>query len=169
MTISVRARALTAGAALVAIIALSGCSALNGLFGEPVTRDADTQEVTEAGTADVFSLRVGDCFDDEAFEAEIEDVAAVPCTEPHDNEIFHSFEMPAGEWPGDEAIDTASLEQCTAAFATFVGIAYESSALDWSTITPLQDGWETIDDREVLCIAWDPAGKLQGSIAGIAR
>lgn len=169
MTSSARARTLAAGGLLVAAITLGGCSVLDGLVGEDVTRDSDTQEVTEAGTADVFSLREGDCFDDESTGTEISDVPAVPCAESHDNEIYLSFEMPDGDWPGDDGIDLAAEEQCGPAFDEFVGLAYDSSTLDWFPITPLQDGWESVDDREILCVIWDPAGKVEGSLAGVAR
>lgn len=168
MTSFTHARIAAAGALLLAAAALGGCSALSGIFGGNVTRDAQTQEVTEAGTADVFTLRVGDCFDDTS-GTEIADVPAVPCTQSHDNEVYHSFEMPAGEWPGDEGIDAAANEQCGPAFDAFVGLAYDASTLDWFPITPLQGGWETLDDREILCAVWDPAGKVEGTLAGVAR
>lgn len=86
-------RALTrpalVGAVLLVGLGLTGCSALgNILSGETVTRDESSQEVTEGGTADVFSLRVGDCFDDEdTTSEEVSQVPAVPCSDPHDNEI----------------------------------------------------------------------------------
>lgn len=168
MNSSTRARITAAAAILVVTAALGGCSALGSILGENVTRDSDTQEVTEAGSADVFTLRTGDCFDDTE-GTEISDVPAVPCAESHDNEVYHSFEMAAGEWPGDEGIDAAADEQCSAEFDTFVGLAYAESTLDWFPITPLQSGWETVDDREILCAVWDPAGKIEGSLAGVAR
>lgn len=168
MPMSWPTRAAAALALAVAATGVTGCSALSGMFGESATRDAETQEVTDGGSADVFSLRVGDCFDDSPGGA-ISDVPAVPCNEPHDNELYHSFEMPEGEWPGDEAVDAAADEQCTAEFEVFVGMDYASSTLDWFPITPLQDGWESIDDREILCAVWDPNGMIEGTLAGAAR
>ena len=58
---------------------------------------------------------------------------------------------------------------CIPEFATFVGLAYEESALDYWPMYPTAGSWEN-GDREVLCIAWDPSGaKLTGTLAGAAR
>lgn len=164
------ARVAVGATILLAAGGFTGCSALAEVLGmETATRDAESQEVTEAGNADVFSLRVGDCFDDDSMTGEISDVPVVPCGESHDNEVYYAFEMPAGDWPGDTAIDEAALEQCDPQFATFVGLSYAESTLDWFPITPTQDGWESIGDHEILCAIWDPAGPVSGSLAGVAR
>lgn len=162
-------RALCATTLVVSASFLGGCSAIEGLLGSSTAaRDAETQEVTEAGDADVFSLRVGDCYNDTSGES-ISDVPAVKCSDPHDNEIYFTFVMPAGEWPGDEAITAAAEEQCGAQFDIFVGLPYAESVLDWYPITPLEEGWNEIDDREILCAVWDTTGQISGSLAGVAR
>lgn len=164
-----RTRLAAAGILLVAGLALSGCSAIQGIFGGPsVSRDADTQEVTEAGTADVFTMRVGDCYDDQSAD-EVSDVPAVPCADPHDNEAYFQFSMDGDEWPGDDAITAAADEQCTPEFEKFVGIAYADSVLDWYPITPTQGSWEELGDRVVICSIYEPSTKVQGSLAGVAR
>lgn len=167
-----RVRSTFAAVALLSVVALGGCSAIQGLVGggETVARDSDTQEVTEAGTADVFSLRVGDCFDDADTDSEeISSVAAVPCAEPHDNEIYYEFTMPEGEYPGDEAINAAADEQCALQFDTFVGLAYAESVLDFFTVTPTEGSWTGADDRVVQCAIYEPSVRVEGSLAGVAR
>lgn len=162
-------RLLCASTLVVSAGLLGGCSALESITGAgSAARDADTQEVTEAGDAGVFTVRVGDCYNDTE-GTEVSDVPVVPCAEPHDNEIYYTFTMPAGEWPGDEAIAAAAEEQCGAQFDAFVGLAYAESALDWYPITPLESGWNEIDDREIICAVWDPAGQVTGTLAGVAR
>ncbi|MET0297340.1 MAG: septum formation family protein [Microbacterium sp.] len=168
MNSSTRARMAAAGALVLATALLGGCSALDGILGGSVTRDAQTQEVTEAGDADVFTLRVGDCFND-VDATEVTEVPAVPCADAHDNEVYLSFDMPDGEWPGQEAIDAAAEAECTPAFSSFVGLDYDSSSLDWYAIYPVQGGWEDLGDREILCAVWDPAGMIEGTLAGAAR
>jgi hypothetical protein len=78
---------LVAAVFSVGALTLSGCSAISDLFPEEAARDADTQEISEAGEADVFSLAIGDCFNDQEAE-EISSVPALPCTEPHDYEAY---------------------------------------------------------------------------------
>ena len=155
-------------AAAVLALGLGGCSALSGIFGQSAARDADSQEITAPGSADVFTLRVGDCFDDNS-ETEISDVPGVPCANPHDNEVYYTFQMPEGDYPGKAAITAAAEEGCVPQFESFIGISYSDSKLDWFPLTPLEDGWNSLNDREIVCAAYDPDGKVTGSLAGVAR
>jgi hypothetical protein len=167
----VLARSTFAAVALLSVITLGGCSAIQGLLGgETVARDADTQEVTEAGTADVFSLKVGDCFDDETGATEeVSSVPAVPCAEAHDNEIYYEFSLPDGEFPGADAIDAAVTEECIPQFDTFVGLAYEESELEFFPFTPTEEGWNAASDRVVQCVIYEAGVRVEGSLAGVAR
>ncbi|XBH20833.1 septum formation family protein [Jonesiaceae bacterium BS-20] len=132
-------------------------------------RDADTNEITEAqDRADVFEMRVGDCLKTSALGDEVASVPVVPCSEEHEDEIYFSFEIPDGDFPGDAEIDAAAETTCTREFSNFVGTAYEASTLDWSPFTPSAGSWSE-GDREVLCVAFDPDGLTTGSLAGAAR
>lgn len=134
--------------ALVTAVALSGCSEGN-----------------------VFELAVGDCFDDtaELGGGEVSDVPVVPCDEPHDNEVFHTFEVPDGEFPGEEALVALAEETCVPAFEEWVGIEYASSSLDMFPITPTESSWST-GDREVVCALYDlEQEQLEGSMQDAAR
>lgn len=94
---------------------------------------------------------------------------AVPCAEPHDNEVYHSFLMPDGEFPGQAAIDAAVEETCLNEFESFVGMAYDVSTLDIFPLTPTEQGWDELADREIICTVYDPAGQTSGSLKGAAR
>lgn len=147
--------------------AVLGATTLAACGEDEATRNTDTNEVETAGEADVFSLQVGDCFDDPD-SGTIEDVAAVPCADSHDNEIYHSFEMEDGDWPGDDAVQAAAAEGCDAEFEPFAGIAYDESLLDWAPITPTEGSWESGDDREILCTIYDTQGPVEGTLEGAA-
>lgn len=123
-----------------------------------------------ACSGSVFTLAVGTCFDDEGLSSEVTDVPVVDCDEPHDNEVFHVFDLPDGDWPGDEAVLDAADEVCLgSAFADFVGTAYLDSEVDAFSITPTQGSWEQADDREVICAAWVPGERPTGTLAGAGR
>lgn len=168
-----RTRTAVVGGLVIVGLGLGGCSAIQGLIGggQNVTRDAESQEVTEAGTADVFTMQVGDCFDDDPSAGEeVGDVPAVPCAEPHDNEVYYEFSMTGDEWPGDDAITAEAEAQCTPAFEEFVGIAYADSVLDWFPFTPTEGSWTELGDRVVQCAVYDASyAKVEGSLAGVAR
>ena len=158
-----------AAAALALAVVLSGCAGLDvfGARGEP-ERDADTKEITSSGQADVFAIEVGDCLD-EASADEVSEVPVVPCSEPHDQEVFSEFLLTETEWPGVEAIEEASITRCDAAYEVFVGVTWDESELDWYPFTPTEDGWETLGDRLVQCVSYDPEGKTTGTLKGAAR
>ncbi len=127
----------------------------------------DAGEITSAGAVDAFEVRVGDCFDDEAFEStEISEVPGVPCSEPHDNEVYATFDVP-GEWPGEERIEELAYAGCHERFADAIGKSYEDSVIDYTTIYPSRGSWTQRDDREVVCVAYHMEfEKLTGTIIG---
>lgn len=158
-------RSLLVTAAVVAVgVTVSGCSALLGPA-EPV-RDDETGEITEASEADVLALRVGDCLGPNDLEGDIESVATTPCSEPHGQEIYASTVLPEGDYPED--IEALADDFCMGEFEGFVGLSYEESELYLAPMYPLQAGWESLDDREVLCLI-SAEEDVTGTLKGAAR
>lgn len=95
MTIARTTRLVAVPIAALLALTLGGCSAITDLLGgQNVTRDSDTQEVTEAGDADVFSLQRGDCFNDES-ASEVSEVPAVLTTRSTSSSICPRGNIPA--------------------------------------------------------------------------
>ncbi|MBO9626475.1 MAG: septum formation family protein [Microbacterium sp.] len=165
-----RALALVGSAAALSI-ALTGCSALNGILGGgsgDANRDEETGQVTESANIGIFSLKVGDC-KMASGSGLVSDADVVPCTEPHDEEVYFDYTMPDGEY-SEEAINAASEEQCTGeGFTNFVGIAFNDSTLNVYPLTPTEDTWNEYNDRVIQCIISDPAGQISVSLKGAAR
>jgi hypothetical protein len=170
MKMRTRRALMVAGTAIAASVALSGCSAINSILGggpADADRDEETGQVTESANIDVFSLKVGDCKMSSA-SGLIEAVDVIPCTEPHDEEVYYEFAMEDGEF-SDADVDAAT-EQCVGdAFTSFVGVAWDSSTLEVYPITPTQETWDQLNDRIIQCVISDPAGPTTGSLAGSAR
>lgn len=122
--------------------------------------------VIAAGQTTVFGLRQGDCYDD-APASDGLTVTALPCADPHDNELFHRFTLPAGPFPGADAqadIDAA----CLQAFEQFTGAAHGTSTLEFFTDWPTEQLWD-MGDRDVHCVLFAANGsKLTGSMADSA-
>lgn len=120
------------------------------------------------GGQDVMSLRIGDCFDENASLQQGGEVSSVPdidCDEPHDFEVFHLADY-AGSTFSPARIDDFAIESCYAAFSRYVGRSYESSSLDFTWLSPTPDGWDE-GDREIVCVAYRmDMGKLRGSVRG---
>ena len=118
----------------------------------------------------VFDLGVGDCFNDENLETEVvTDVSTVPCSEPHDNEIYFEFSMTDPAFPGQNAAFEAANQRCREEFEAFVGLDYFESDLDAFSIVPTPESWEE-GDRGALCALYAvDLSKLTGSMRGAAR
>ena len=152
-----RALVLT-GSAVAVSLALTGCSAINSILGggrADADRDEETGQVTESANIDVFSVKLGDC---------MLETGSGMLTE----EVFYEIKMDDGEY-SEDAISAASEECIGDAYTSFVGVSYQDSALDVTTLTPSQDSWEQANDRVIQCIIVDPAGQVEGSLKGAAR
>lgn len=152
---------------------VSGCSFLEP-EADPAVRDETTGEITESSDADVFSLKVGDCFNQETSEetseetTEVSSVPTVPCAEPHDNEAYAASDMPDGDFPGDQAVSDAADTFCYDEFEKFVGMNYDESELDLRSLFPTDVSWAE-GDQEILCFVFSPDGPVTGTLAGAAR
>ncbi|HEY6414866.1 MAG TPA: septum formation family protein [Acidimicrobiales bacterium] len=155
------------GLAVLAIAVAGGLGACGSDSDEPA-RDEDTDEVTEAGDADVFEMAVGDCLVDQSLTGEVTEVPVVPCDQPHASEIFYSHIIDGDTLPDPTAMEAIVDEQCVGNFEGFVGMPYEQSVLEVTWLEPTAGSWDA-GDRELLCMVADPAGDVTGSLAGVAR
>lgn len=153
------------GVALTTVILgaafLTGCTASTEALEEP----SATPSPVPSGQANVFSLVVGDCFDDEG-QTELTTVEIIDCNQPHTYEAYFSVLMDDGEFPGEEAIAAFADEQCRIAFEQFVGVAEPETSLAFTYYSPLQESWDTGNDREILCIAGDLNGPVAEPLVG---
>ena len=136
-------------------------------------RDA-SGAIVEEGTVSAFQMRVGDCFQDSSSASaaenyEVSEVRGVPCSEPHDNEVFAVFDLDTPSFPEGDAIVDLAMSSCLDRFEGFVGKDYESSSLDITAMYPTQESWNRQNDREVVCAVYDMnLNQLVGSAAGTA-
>ena len=138
---------------------------------DDASRD-ETGQITSGGDLDVMAMQVGDCFDDpEGDEDMVVGVAAVPCSEPHDNEVFAVLSLSAvfadGGFPGDDALWDHSYEVCSgSAFDSYVGTHYLESSLEVFSFTPSEESWSD-GDREFVCVLYSlDFAKLTGTARG---
>lgn len=151
---------LIAGAILFGFV-VSACAT------EPARNDAG--EIQEEGELSVFSFRIGDCFNDPSDDVdEVSDVSAVPCTGPHDNEVFHLYDLPDGSFPSSSTVEATIEVECLPAFEDYVGISYQISELFLYPITPTEASWDQ-SDREVVCALYAEEQQLDGSMKGSNR
>jgi len=175
----------------LAALALAGTTFLAGCGGtaadEPAEAAAPTGTTTtepaasaSAETVDTFAVEVGDCIvypkeqqremeqATEATEAPME-IETVPCEEPHDSEVYAVFDLPDGDFPGEEEVTAAADDGCFNEFEPFVGNSYDNSVLDIEYFFPSQESWSFDGDRQVVCMVYHLEGEpLVGSAKGSA-
>jgi len=125
--------------------------------------------IVGAGDVSAFSIRLGDCFNDDASrdpaDTEISGVRGVPCAEPHDNEVYAVYDLTLDAFPQDDSIGNVAMDGCLQHFEAYVGRAYETSSLDIFSIYPTAESWSQSGDREVVCALYDlEYKKLQGTM-----
>tara|TARA_Y100000996_G_scaffold196730_1_gene154293 strand:+ start:1396 stop:1914 length:519 start_codon:yes stop_codon:yes gene_type:complete len=168
------------GALLVGVatsIAVCGCEGYTEMKDDTqLSTEVDSERVSKeeshlTQTADPFALEAGDCFDDTAMGInEVSEVPEVPCLLPHDNEVYALFELPPGDFPGDEEVEASAALGCYERFADAIGKNYEESELDFLAMHPTEASWTQISDREVVCLAYHMEyQKLTGSVLGSGR
>ena len=150
------------------IYALIGLGVITYNVSTQADRDRAGEIVSE-GNVDPFTMQLGDCFDNTSSlvndeMGEVSNLPGVPCSQPHDNEVFAIFDLDQPTFPGSAQISELSFQACLDRFESFVGLDYESSSLDIAALYPSKESWSRQGDREVVCAVYDMnLGKLTGS------
>ena len=124
------------GALALASLSLSGCSTIGAAVARAHGASA-TQASADPGTSkDVFTLKVGDCFNNPA-DGVVTDVNTVSCDTPHDFEDYHHFSLTFASYPAEKTITDKADDVCGGnAFTTFDGVEYGSSTLGLTYSVP---------------------------------
>ena len=118
-----------------------------------------------------FDLEVDDCWLVPMVEIDANDTVLIDCEQPHQYQVYYitDYAGDTDEFPGKQAMENAADEACIAAFENYVGIDYDSSEFDYSTLYPSEDTWED-GDRELLCsLEASDNSEWTGSGKGAAR
>lgn len=161
--IAVAAVVLLAGAGIVMVVLFAAQGADTGRTAAPDARS------TSLGNVDVFSLSVGDCFNDPGPSDAVRTLPLVACSGPFDNEVFALFDLPDGPYPGEQIVIDAAADGCLGErFERYVGTPYPRSAIYASALWPTAASWAQ-GDREVICFLYEPEVRLVGSQRGARR
>jgi hypothetical protein len=179
---------ITGGACLASEVSLEESDVEAPRAAEPADVEDD-----DAGSGDERAFRVGrtplevgDCLIDPALAGQDWNplaVRVVPCTNPHDAEVFRLTILPdfpaspcgpAGcpadaPYPGVEVMQRLMEQRCSAVFEHYVGAGYLQSALDFFAYVPTDVTWEKFGDRQAVCLVFDPFGELAEPVRGSGR
>jgi hypothetical protein len=123
-------------------------------FSGGATRGANGQ-ISHSGKLNVFSLAVGDCFDNPTSQQDIASVTAVPCAEPHNAQVFATFDLPGSDsnYPGN--LTQLASNGCNAQ-QDHLNQALVTDSMSIRFIYPVPDAWKT-GERTVTCLVVTPA------------
>jgi hypothetical protein len=128
------------------------------------TRQSAGGPITKPGDLGVFALTTGDCFDNPAQSANITSVTALPCTQPHDAQVYAAFRLSGADdqFPGQAAVDKLAGTGCNAR-AGRLDQARVTAAMTTRYLDPVPDGWAQ-GDRTIDCLIVSPAPTLTSSV-----
>jgi hypothetical protein len=130
---------------------------------EPTTEPPITTAPSTAISA--TDLQVGDCLNDLTDSTDVSSLPSVPCSQPHQGEVFAVFDLPPGPYPGAAGVDDLVSKGCNARLADYSPSAPSDDAIGLFSVYPLEQNWDR-GDREVVCIAKATSGSSTGSIKG---
>lgn len=147
------------GAWIVLIVAAAALGNLGS-----ATRSPTTSKITHSGSLSVFSLAVGDCFNNPPGATSLTSVTATPCSQAHNAQIYAKFNLSGSilSYPGTPALTRLATSGCNAR----IGSLDKSKITNSMTIRflfPLADSW--LDgQRTVACMISNPAANITSSV-----
>jgi hypothetical protein len=109
--------------------------------------------------AAVFGLQAGECFNGQNGLG----VTVLPCSSPHEAEVFATFWLPQARWPGDDAVQAAAQAGCRTRVAGYMNPQLAASAFSREAIYPDQVTWAA-GVRTVVCDIRSDIGPITGSV-----
>jgi hypothetical protein len=110
-------------------------------------------------TSAVFKLKTGDCFDPRG-----QSYTLIPCASPHVAEVFATFPLAGGTWPGDAAISAKANSGCASMLGSYLNPQLTLS-LASTYVYPDATAWKA-GARTVICEVRASSGDLTGSVRG---
>lgn len=122
-------------------------------------------QITAGGSVSATDLTEGDCLNGlGGAVTSILSLPAVPCSAPHEGEVYAVFDLSAGDYPGAAAVDEQVDTGCFERLDGYAPSAAADPSIGVFFVYPQEANWR-LGDREVVCIATTqtPAtGSLRG-------
>lgn len=109
----------------------------------------------------IFQLHEGQCLDSPANATAV--AHALPCTQPHDAEIYGTFAVAGQRWPGTASLSAQAQRGCQSRLSDYLNPQLATSGLAEFYVYPNQGAW-TAGGRSVICEIRGTHGKLTGTV-----
>jgi hypothetical protein len=153
------------GMAIAGIVLGTLWAVLTGVIvGVAISQHAERDSsgaIVDDGQIRPQSLRVGDCFEGGDDTGTVRLVHVVPCTKPHDREVFATTKLTGDDYPGDK-ITEVTQAACMKEIEKLPKKVQQNSDLQLYFLYPAKISWEA-DDKRAVCIAGTTA-QTTGSV-----
>ncbi len=122
-----------------------------------------TGRVTRQGTTDVFSLRAGDCFQNPSTQLGITNVTVIPCTQPHNAQVYAEFPVTGSGYPGGSALRQLAAQGCHARIRGHVNRSLVTNTMSLRFLYPEQQSW-TDGQHSITCVIVDSSAGMTTSL-----
>ena len=147
---------------MVLIVLLGSLALIWAIRSASPARD-ESGALTEGGPMTVDTLRVGDCLNLPTGDEEFSAITARKCSQPHDAQVFAIGEVPAGDYPGEAAIQESVDRRCGTRFEEMFADLPNVDDLEITSFAPTQHGWP---NRGFSCLVTKSDGtELIGDLA----
>jgi hypothetical protein len=113
----------------------------------------------------IFGVRTGQCLT--SAPNELSGVHVVSCAAPHDAEVFGTFRLAGGPYPGTAALHQAAGDGCASRLGGYLNPQLATPSLTESYVYPDAGAWAA-GERTVVCTIRSTAGRLTGSLRGLS-
>jgi hypothetical protein len=118
--------------------------------------------ISKRGSLNIFALHLGDCLNNPNVQS-VSSVAAVPCTQPHNAQVFAQFDATGSGYPGATALTRQSTNSCNSRVNGNLDRSKITGTMSIRFIFPLAGSW-ALGHRIVSCLIVDPAPDLTSSL-----
>jgi hypothetical protein len=115
-------------------------------------RSTPTNGDSNTDLTPLSDLKSGDCIQDVTEGKFVTTLLVVPCSASHEAEVVGKVTLPSGAYPGEKAVDDASIDKCTSAMEAYAPGSSDNEAISLFYFPPGEDDWDT--DRSVICMAY---------------
>lgn len=119
-----------------------------------------------AASVSVFSLTAGECFDNPAGASTVTDVSVMPCSRPHNAQIFATFNLHGSsnfDYPGQGTVRQLATNGCNARINADLDKPKLTNLMSIRFIFPTVGSWLT-GHRTVACMIVNPTPDLRSSL-----
>jgi hypothetical protein len=109
----------------------------------------------------IFQLHTGQCLN--STSNGISGVHVLPCSQPHNGEVFGTFQVAGHRYPGSAALQRQASDGCVSRLSGYLNPQLSASSLSESYIYPDSGAWAA-GVRTVVCTVHSMAGPLTGSV-----